>query len=324
VLAKLPQDGGIGDLLVAHSTNDDAAVLRIDNGRAIVQTVDFFTPIVDDPEIFGAIAAANSVSDIYAMGAEPILGLAIAAFPTDRLPLSVLESILRGGAAKAREAGFPVAGGHTIIDDVPKYGLAVTGIVDEARVIRNSTARAGDLIYLTKPIGTGILICANRALSSRRFARKLSVNIDEAVEWMLRLNRDAAQAMSAAGASAATDVSGYGLIGHLLEMCSGSKTGARIHAAAVPVLEGARNWLERGHIPAGTTRNVEALRPRVRISISDSEFTLLCDAQTSGGLLVAIEPARRQALESAFTEKGVFHRLIGEMTAPQDGITVVP
>lgn len=314
----------MGDLLVGHSTNDDAAVLRIDNGRAIVQTVDFFTPIVDDPEVFGAIAAANSISDIYAMGAEPILGLAIAAFPSDKLPLSTLEAILRGGAEKAREAGFPVAGGHTIIDDVPKYGLAVTGIVDADLVIRNSTARPGDLLYLTKPIGTGILVCAYRAQSTRRFGRKQTVEIDEAVSWMLTLNRDGSRAMSAATASAATDVTGYGLVGHLIEMCTASGTGARIRFGAVPILDGAREWLERGHVPAGTTRNVEAMRKHVQMSISEKEFTLLCDAQTSGGLLVAIDPAKRQALENAFAARGVFYRQIGEMTVPRDGITLLP
>src|ERR1700737_2156140 len=157
VLAKLPSTEGLGDLLVGHGTSDDAAVLRINGDQAIAQTVDFFTPIVDDPYLFGAIAAANSVSDIYAMGATPILGLAIAAFPTDVLPLEVLQEILRGGVEKGAEAGFPVAGGHTIIDDTPKYGLAVTGIVHVDKVVRNSTAKPADTLILTKPIGNGIL-----------------------------------------------------------------------------------------------------------------------------------------------------------------------
>ena len=167
VLSKLPSSEGLGDLLVGTSTNDDAAVLRISGDIAIAQTVDFFTPIVDDPFVFGAIAAANSVSDIYAMGATPILGLAIAAFPTDKLPLETLHEILRGGATKAAEAGFPVAGGHTIIDDVPKYGLAVTGIVSVDKLVRNSTARAGDVLFLTKPIGNGIIISAHRAQTTK-------------------------------------------------------------------------------------------------------------------------------------------------------------
>ena len=203
-------------------------MLRINGDVAIAQTVDFFTPIVDDPFVFGAIAAANSVSDIYAMGATPILGLAIAAFPTDKLPLEVLHDILRGGASKAAEAGFPVGGGHTIIDDVPKYGLAVTGIVSIEKLVRNSTARANDILYLTKPIGNGIVISAYRAQTTKRFFRGKAPNIDEAIDWMLRLNRDAAKAMTDVGVSAATDITGYGLIGHLLEMCAGSELGAEI------------------------------------------------------------------------------------------------
>src|SRR5207302_6616018 len=205
VLAKLPSDEGLEDLLVGYGTNDDAAVLRINGDQAIAQTVDFFTPIVDDPYLFGAIAAANSVSDIYAMGATPILGLAIAAFPTDVLPLEVLEQILRGGVDKAKEAGFPIAGGHTIIDDIPKYGLAVTGVVAVDKIIRNSTARVGDVLFLTKPIGNGILVSAFRSLSHRRFRRNHAPDISEATRWMTMLNRDAAKVMAKIGVSAATD-----------------------------------------------------------------------------------------------------------------------
>ncbi len=187
MLANLPSQEGVGDLLVGTSTSDDAAVLRISGDTAIVQTVDFFTPIVDDPYLFGAIAAANSVSDVYAMSATPILGLAIAAFPTDKLPLHTLHEILRGGAEKAAEAGFPVGGGHTIIDDVPKYGLAVTGTVAIDKIVRNSTARAGDRLYLTKPIGNGILVCAHRALSVKKLWKRTEAPpLDEAVKWMIQ------------------------------------------------------------------------------------------------------------------------------------------
>src|SRR5207302_9778822 len=203
VLAKLPSDEGLEDLLVGHRTSDDAAVLRISGDQAIAQTVDFFTPIVDDPFTFGAIAAANSVSDIYAMGATPILGLAIAAFPTDKLPLEVLHEILRGGASKAAEAGFPVAGGHTIIDDVPKYGLAVTGTVSVDKLVRNSTARAGDSLILTKPIGNGILISAHRALNGKKLFRSAKApDLAAATRWMTMLNGDAARIMSDVGVSA--------------------------------------------------------------------------------------------------------------------------
>lgn len=317
-----------GDLLVGHSTNDDAAVLRIAGDqatdRAIVQTVDFFTPIVDDPFLFGAIAAANSVSDIYAMGATPILGLAIAAFPTDRLPLTVLHEILRGGAAKAAEAGFPIGGGHTIIDDVPKYGLAVTGIVSIDKLVRNSTGRVGDVLFLTKPIGNGILVCAHRALSGKRFTRRTPPALEEAIDWMTRLNRDAATAMVAAGASAATDVTGYGLVGHLLEMCVGSGTGAEISVAAVPVLTGARKYLSQGYRPAGTLRNLDTFRGRVRISVPEPELVLMCDAQTSGGLLIAVDPLREAALESRFREDGLFYAKVGKLTAEVGVVRLVP
>jgi selenide,water dikinase len=324
VLSQLPSFEGVGDLLVGHATNDDAAVLRIAGDLAIAQTVDFFTPIVDDPFVFGAIAAANSVSDIYAMGATPVLGLAIAAFPTDKLPLDVLHEILRGGASKAAEAGFPVAGGHTIIDDVPKYGLAVTGVVAVDKLVRNSTARDGDLLYLTKPIGNGILVSAYRAQTTKRFFRRTPPNIDEALEWMLRLNRDAAKVMTDVGVSAATDITGYGLIGHLLEMCAGSGLGAELSVSAVPVLKNAREFLARGYRPSGTERNVETFRSRVRSTVPDSELTLMCDAQTSGGLLIAVSSDRAPALEAKFNESGLFYAKVGRMTGETEWLTMKP
>jgi len=314
----------VGDLLVGHRTSDDAAVLRIDGDRAIVQTVDFFTPIIDDPYVFGAIAAANAVSDIYAMGATPILGLAIAAFPTDALPLEILEQILRGGADKAMEAGFAVAGGHTIIDDVPKYGLAVTGIAPVAEIIRNSTARVGDVLFLTKPIGTGILICAYRALEHKTVRRHASPDMTEAIHWMTMLNRDAAAVMKEAGVNAATDVTGYGLLGHLLEMCAGSKVGAEIRAGAVPLLAGAREYLARGYRPAGTLRNAESFRSRVELRTSEDDYLLMCDAQTSGGLLLSVAPEKAAALEQRFGERGLFCARIGSVTGRNGTITLEP
>jgi selenide,water dikinase len=323
VLSKLPSGEGVGDLLVGHQTNDDAAVLRISGDEAIAQTVDFFTPIVDDPYLFGAIAAANSVSDIYAMGATPILGLAIAAFPTDVLPLEVLELILRGGVDKAKEAGFPVAGGHTIIDDIPKYGLAVTGVVPVDKIVRNSTARVGDTLFLTKPIGNGILVSAFRALTHKRFRRNDPPDISEATRWMTMLNRDAAKAMVKVGVSAATDITGYGLIGHLLEMCVGSKVGAEIRASSVPVLAGAREYLSHGFKPAGTVRNAEAFRKRVDVRVDESEYTLMCDAQTSGGLLISVSAERSEALEQRFRDGGVFYAKIGTVTDRTGSVTLV-
>ena len=298
-------------------------MIRIAGDIAIAQTVDFFTPIVDDPYLFGQIAATNAISDVYAMGATPILGLAIAGFPTDVLPLEVLQEILRGGAEKAKEAGFTVAGGHTIIDDVPKYGLVVTGVVPVDKLVRNSTASADDVLYLTKPIGNGILVSAYRAATTKRFFKPEPPSLDEAIRWMTMLNRDVARAMVAAGASAATDVTGYGLIGHLLEMCAGATLGAEISVSAVPVLEGARELLGRGYRPEGTNRNAKTFRDRVRLSVRDSEYTLMCDAQTSGGLLIAIPPERAQALESQFRESGLFYAKVGRMTADAGRIHLV-
>jgi selenide,water dikinase len=324
VLSKVPTPEGHGDLLVGHATNDDAAVLRISGDQALVETVDFFTPIVDDPYLFGAIAAANSVSDIYAMGASPILGLAIAAFPTDKLPLEVLQEILRGGAEKAAEAGFPVAGGHTIIDDVPKYGLAVTGMVHVDKLVRNSTAKPGDALVLTKPIGNGILISAYRALSGKKWLRRAKApSLDEAIRWMTALNRDAAKAMVEVGVSAATDVTGYGLVGHLLEMCSGSGVGAEVRTSAVPVLANAREYLARGFRPSGTMRNVETFRKRVASSVPEAELTLMCDAQTSGGLLIAVPAEREPELARRFAESGLFYANIGRVTDRKPVVTLI-
>lgn len=306
------------DLLVGHSTADDAAVLRIAGDLAIAQTVDFFTPIVDDPYLFGAIAAANSVSDIYAMGAKPVLGLAIAGFPNDVLPLEVLHEILRGGAEKAAEAGFPIAGGHTIIDDVPKYGLAVTGVVAVDKIVRNSTARPGDVLVLTKPLGNGILVCAYRALNGKRF--KTPPSLDEAIRWMTMLNRDASNVMVDVGVNAATDVTGYGFVGHLLEM----GRGAEIRMQNVPLLEGAREWLRRGYRPAGTMRNAEAFRKRVNILVTEEDYLLLCDAQTSGGLLMAVPPDRLDALESRMRQSGLFYAKVGHITGESGKVTLAP
>ena len=306
------------DLLVGHATADDAAVLRIAGDLAIAQTVDFFTPIVDDPYLFGAIAAANSISDIYAMGAKPVLGLAIAGFPSDVLPLDVLHEILRGGAEKAAEAGFPIAGGHTIIDDVPKYGLAVTGVVAVDKIVRNSTAQAGDVLVLTKPLGNGILVCAYRALAGKRF--KTPPSLDEAIRWMTMLNRDASNVMVDVGVNAATDITGYGFVGHLLEM----GRGAEIHMQDVPLLEGTRQWLQRGYCPAGTKRNAESFRARVDVNVSEEDYLLLCDAQTSGGLLMAVPPDRLDALESRMRQSGLFYAKVGHITGESGKVTLAP
>jgi len=258
------------------------------------------------------------------MGATPILGLAIAAFPTDVLPLEVLQEILRGGAEKAAEAGFPIAGGHTIIDDVPKYGLAVTGVVSVPKLVRNSTANPGYSLILTKPIGNGILISAYRGLTNRKLLRRTPPSLADAIHWMTMLNRDAAMAMTEVGVSAATDITGYGLIGHLLEMCAGSGVGAEIRASAVPVLPHAREYLTRGFKPAGTLRNVETFRRRVDLRVPDSEFMLMCDAQTSGGLLIAVSSPKLEALEARLRQSGLFYATIGTITEQSGTLTLIP
>jgi selenide,water dikinase len=323
ILARLPSNDGFADLLVGTSTSDDAAVMRIAGDLAIVQTVDFFTPIVDDPYLFGQIAAANAISDVYAMGGTPILGLAVAGFPTDKLPLSMLEEILRGGADKAAEAGFAIAGGHTIIDDVPKYGVVVTGVVAVDKIVRNSTANDGDLLYLTKPLGNGVLVRAHRALSAKNAPVDEMPVLDAAVRWMTMLNRDASKAMVDVGVSAATDVTGYGLIGHLLEMCEGAGLGAEIRVGDAPLLDGVRTFLERGFRSGGTVRNMKAFRERVRVHVSEDDFTLMCDAQTSGGLLIAVAEEKASALEAKFAEGGLFYAKVGRMTADAGHITLI-
>lgn len=319
MLASLPGGPVTDDLIVGNSTCDDAAVLRIDGSRALVQTVDFFTPIVDDPGLFGEIAAANAVSDIYAMGATPAIALALAMFPKGVLPLEVLTEILAGGERKAREAGFVIAGGHTMIDDVPKYGLAVTGFVEIDELVRNSTAQPGDAIYITKPIGNGTLVAAYRAAVAA--SKTAPPGFDAAVEWMCRLNRDAALAMTAVGVSAATDVTGYGLIGHLLEVCEASRVGARIISSDVPVLEGVRDYVRKGVAPGGTVRNEDAFRDRVEIN-DEEDYRILCDAQTSGGLLIFVETEKESTLRDRFERLGVFHRRIGEISSDEGRIAL--
>jgi selenide,water dikinase len=269
-----------------------------------VSTVDFFTPIVDDPEGFGAIAAANSVSDVYAMGGRPLFALSLLGFPRDRLGTGLVEAIVAGGAAKLAEAGVPVVGGHSIDDAEPKFGYAVTGEIDPARVVTNRGAAPGDVLYLTKPLCSGLV-----ATAIKRGAAPDEL-VSRAIAVMTLLNRQAAEAMVAAGASAATDVSGYGLLGHLANL----GVGAEVWRASVPVLEGVWPLAEAGLFPGGTERNLTALAGRVEWDgLSRTERLMLCDAQTSGGLLVAVPPARAGRFEKEMS--GGPHRpaAIGEV-----------
>lgn len=279
-----------------------------------MQTVDVFTPVVDDPYHYGAISAANALSDIYAMGARPLLALNIVGFPRGKLPMSVLEQILRGGADKASEAGVIIAGGHSIDDPEPKYGLAVTGLAHPDRIVKNVGARPGDQLVLTKPLGIGIITTGIKQEKTSPAAA------EEAIRVMERLNRDAAEAMLEVGVRAATDITGYGLLGHLYEMTSGSRVTATVQYSRIQVLEEARSLVRRGAIAAGTSRNYEYLRPRVTFSgLDEFDEIILCDAQTSGGLLMAVAADRLDALTAALRRRSIDPAHIGEITGEGDG-----
>jgi selenide,water dikinase len=293
------------NVMVATAGRDDAAVYRIAPDRALVATVDFFTPIVDDPAEFGAIAAANALSDVYAMGARPLFALGITAFPREKLGTGLLEKIVTGGAAKMTEAGIAVVGGHSVDDAEPKFGYAVTGEVHPDRIIGNDGARAGDVLYLTKPLGSGLVATAiKRGLCPPALERN-------AVEVMMHLNRAASEAMVANGATAATDVTGYGLIGHLANI----KGGADIDLNAVPFMAGVRELAEKDLFPSGSRRNHAAYRDEVDWSgIAEIDQMMLCDAQTSGGLLIAIPPDRTASFEDALSAEPFRPRRIGTIT----------
>ena len=288
------------NLLVGVDTADDAAVYKLNDRTALVQTVDFFPPVVDDAFSFGAIAAANAFSDVYAMGGRPLLALNIVGFPVD-LPKEILGRILQGGGAKAEEAGVLVIGGHTVDDAEPKYGMAVTGTVEPGKQITNAGARPGDTLVLTKPIGTGIITTAGK-----REQVRVGV-LDNAVAVMSTLNRAASEAMVEVGVHACVDVTGFGLIGHLLGMLGASKASAEVSFADVPLLDGAERLAADGVIPGGTQRNRKAAETSVEwvAELQEYEKLLLCDAQTSGGLLIAVPEDRKEALLAELQSRGV-------------------
>ena len=293
------------DLLVGIGTADDAAVYRLNDDVALVQTVDFFPPIVDDPYVFGEVAAANALSDVYAMGGAPLLALNIVAFPTS-LPKDILARILQGGAAKTREAGVLIVGGHTVDDAEPKYGLAVTGTVRPGAQVTNAGARPGDTLVLTKPIGSGVITTAGKQQVVDQSV------LDEAVEVMSTLNDAAAKAMVRVGVNACVDVTGFGLVGHLREMAEGSGVGARVSVGRVPVFDGVRELLDRGVAPGGTRRNLESTLGAVAwdSSLTEEERLLMCDAQTSGGLLISVPEERAGELLRELEAGGVETRAV--------------
>lgn len=299
-------------VLIDYRTSDDAGVYKIGEHRALVQTVDFFTPIVDDPFVYGQIAAANALSDVYAMGGRPLTALAIAAFPRD-IEAGLIRSVFAGGLDKLREAGVALLGGHTVQDTEIKFGYAVTGEIDPSRILANAGARPGDILILTKPLGTGIIATA------LKFGRAPQQAIDSATRAMITLNRTAAEVLERAPAGAVhacTDVTGFGLIGHGSEMARASGCSLEIDASRLPVLDGARE-LSRGNNPGGARTNREHFGPGVRAAagLDQSALDLLYDPQTSGGLLIAVSETHADSVASALETAGVEAARIGRVVA---------
>lgn len=297
------------DLLVGLAAPDDAAVWRIDDSRLLVMTTDFFTPVVDDPFDYGAIAGANALSDVYAMGATPFMALNIACLPVDLPPDIVLE-IFRGLADTVKEAGAVIAGGHTIQDEEPKVGLVALGFASPDRLLTKSEARPGDKLVLTKPIGTGLIATAIKSQAAE------ANHASQAVDWMKRLNREAAALAQDHGVRAATDITGFSLMGHGLEMARNSAVHLRFQLPAVPVLAGAEGYAQRGFIPGGSADNRSHYRPAVSFEkgISEAAETVLFDAQTSGGLLLSVDPAALLDLLGSAEERGHSAWVVGEVT----------
>lgn len=301
-------------------TSDDAGVYKINDETALVQTLDFFTPIVDDPYMFGQIAAANSLSDIYAMGGKPITVMNIVGFPISKLDKSILADILAGASDKVKESGAVLVGGHSIDDQEPKFGLSVTGTVHPERVRTNAGAKPGDKLILTKPIGVGIL---TQAIKRDMLDQE---GIDRVMEVMAALNKEAAEAMDNYQVNACTDITGFGLLGHAMEIAEGSGTGITIESKAVPVLPKTRELAQQNIIPGGSKKNHKWLSGRIQYkNIDDVDQVILCDAITSGGLLITVPESEAEPLLNDLKEKGVeWASIIGTVTDQNPGrITVI-
>tara|TARA_B100001027_G_C16249575_1_gene323740 strand:- start:625 stop:1536 length:912 start_codon:yes stop_codon:yes gene_type:complete len=293
--------------------SDDAAAVKLTDGKLLVQTVDFFTPVVDSPYDFGQIAAANSLSDIYAMGAEPLFALNITGFPINELPKAMLTEILQGGADKANEAGIPIVGGHSVDDKEPKYGLVVTGEVQESKMWKNSGARPGDSLVLTKPLGTGIIATAIK----KGLVTDEIINV--AVKNMSMLNKKAADGLKPFDIHAVTDVTGFGLLGHLAEICKGSKVSSEIYFSELDFLPSVDDLAESGIIPGGTKRNFEYLINDIEFDsrLSNTQKYLTCDAQTSGGLLIALNPEDAKIfVDSIYPEAKIIGHISDKNSSP--------
>lgn len=308
-------------LIVGTETGDDAAVWRLEEGRALIATADFFAPVVDDPHTWGRIAATNAASDVYAMGGSPRFALNLVAWPHGELPLEILTEVLAGGAAAAAEGGWAVVGGHTVDGPEPMYGQAVTGEAGEGTLLTNAGARPGQSLVLTKPLGTGLLATAVKRSDpeATQLSGWLAETYTAGVAEMTRLNEEAASAALEAKATAATDITGFGLLGHLQKLAAASGTGAVIRADAVPVLPGAWELLDQGFAPGGTARNLDHVRPWIRGSDDERILTMLADAQTSGGLLFSCPPDAADDSAARLAASGHSAAVIGELTAADVG-----
>jgi selenium donor protein len=306
-------------ILVGHETSDDAAVYLLDKDRAIVQTVDFIPPVVDDPYMYGAIAAANSLSDVYAMGGTPLFALSIVGFPDQKLPIEVLEQILKGANDKVAEAGIQIIGGHSVEDPEPKFGLVVTGLVNPGKIVRNSTAKPGDALILTKPLGTGIITTAiKRGLAS-------DTAVTRVMNVMAELNRVPAEIMTGFAVNACTDVTGFGLLGHLKEMVVGAGLRANLRADEIPIMEDAWDFAAAGAIPGGTKNNLAYVTEIVQWRDETPELMkfILADAQTSGGLLISLPANQAEGLVARLHEAGIaMAAVIGTLETGKPGISV--
>ena len=292
-----------------YESFDDCSIYKLNDKQSIIQSVDFFTPIVDDPYLFGQIAATNSLSDIYAMGGNPLFALNIVGFPSDKIPLDILSSILQGGIDKCNEAKIPILGGHSIKDDVPKYGLAVTGIIDNNKILRNNTAKKSDGIILTKPIGSGILTTA-----IKKNLTNDSIN-DEVIKVMNTLNNKTCNILKKYQINACTDITGYGLLGHLNEMCIGSNISAKINFNNVPLISNTMKFAKDNIIPGGTKNNLKFIENNILFSdnIEIYKKLILADAQTSGGLLISCSKKDTNALLKELNLNSEFNSaIIGE------------
>lgn len=304
------------NLLVGNETADDAAVYDLGNGTAIISTTDFFMPIVDDPFDFGRIAATNAISDIFAMGGKPIMGIAILGFPTNVLPAEVAQKIVDGGRFACHQAGIALAGGHSIDSPEPIFGLAVTGVIDTEKVKRNASAKSGCKLYMTKPLGIGILTTAEKKGKLKLEHQGL------ATAAMCQMNSIGSQFSQVDGVTAMTDVTGFGLLGHLIEICEGSNLSSVVFSDKIKTLDGVKDYIAQGCVPGGTGRNFDSYGHKVGV-LTEEQKAILCDPQTSGGLLVAVEPNSIQKVIEIAKDAGIDLYEVGELNPKSESDVVV-